>query len=365
MRTRLLSLLLAAGFGLAAAEPALAGLKVVRAEGRAAISGNDVARARRAALAEALYDAAGQVGTKVRGAGHLSTQGVMTEETSMLVQGTLRDHRVVNEYKEHGRYVVVIEALAESDGSSCGTKRIDLDVRPIRVQIAPGLSGAVVKAAHAAVDRGIEGLAGATSFRAIDNRDLPFPGGTEGAARTDYASLLYGTAPNPSGYSISGVLTVEKRRNDNIIAENTAIVGTLTLKLRDSSNGGTVETIVNTHALADRNRIWGTDVDFNMAGGSIDFSPLWQKALDDLESRLGCRPLRAKVLDVAQGMVTLSVGSENGINEGDYFLLDLPGRKTGNWQVIRIERTGLTTAQGRMLKGTPTVPAGVMATLLQ
>ena len=113
------------------AAPAAAGLRVVQGEGYAAIAGNDVARARKAALAEALYNAAGRVKTKIRGAGHLDTRGVMTEESSMLVEGSLRDHRIVQEYREGSRYVVIVEALAETDGSACGTKRVDLDVRPI------------------------------------------------------------------------------------------------------------------------------------------------------------------------------------------------------------------------------------------
>ncbi len=366
MRLRIPSLLVAIGGALCvvSASPASAGMRLVQGEGYAAIAGNDVAGARKAALAEALYNAAGRVKSKVRGAGHLSTYGVMTEETSVLVEGTLRDHRIVSEHRERGRYVVVIEALADADGESCGTKKVDLDVRPITVRVAPGLSGAIVKAANESINRGVSGLAAGSNFRATDNRDMPLPGGPDDAAR-NYAHILNAAAPNPSGYMISGSLIVERRRGGNAVMENTEIVGTLTLKLRDNATGSVIETLVNTHSLPERNRVWGTDIDFGGSSGSPDFAPLWQSAVADLDAKLGCRPLRAKVLDVNAGLVTLSAGAEHGIRAGDYFLLDVQGRRSGNWQVIKIEQTSPTMAWGRTLKTTPAVPVNAMVTLLQ
>lgn len=344
------------------AAPAAAGLRVVQGEGYAAIAGNDVARARKAALAEALYNAAGRVKTKIRGAGHLDTRGVMTEESSMLVEGSLRDHRIVQEYREGSRYVVIVEALAETDGSACGTKRVDLDVRPIAVQVAPGLPGHVLRAARESVDRAVQGLAAGSNFRATDNRDISLAGGTE-AARTDYASLLHGGAPNPSGYSISGRLLVERRRQANLLGENVDIVATLTLRLRDNVDGSTVDTITVTRDFNERSRLFGTP--FETGSSAVDLSPVWQAAVAELDAKLGCRPLRAKVLDVNSGFVTLSVGTEHGIRKGDYFLLDLPGRRRGDWQVIQIEEASATMAQGRTLKPAPAVPVDAMATLLQ
>lgn len=350
------------GSFLAATSPASAGLRVVQGEGYAAIAGNDVAQARKAALAEALYNAAGRVKTKIRGAGHLDTRGVMTEESSMLVEGSLRDHRIVQEYRQGSRYVVVVEALAETDGGACGTKRVDLDVRPISVHVAPGLPGHVLRAARESVDRAVQGLATGSNFRATDNRDLPLAGGAE-AARTDYATLLHGGAPNPSGYSISGRFVVERRRQANLLGESVDIVATLTLGLRDNSDGSLIDTITVSRDFNERTRLFGTP----LATGSsdVDLASVWQAAAADLDAKLGCRPLRAKILDVNAGLVTLSVGSEHGIRSGDYFLLDLPGRRNGDWQVIKIERTSATTARGRTLKPAPAVPLDAMATLLQ
>ena len=84
----LLALALVAG---AVPHPAQAATRVVKAQGAAAMVGNDTTAARKGALAEALYDAAGRANMSVRGASHLSTQGVATEESTILVQGVTPD----------------------------------------------------------------------------------------------------------------------------------------------------------------------------------------------------------------------------------------------------------------------------------
>ena len=66
-------------------DEAWAGLRYVSAEGRALITGNDVTQARKAALADALYEAAAQLGTKIKGASQLNN-GVFKDEQSILVE---------------------------------------------------------------------------------------------------------------------------------------------------------------------------------------------------------------------------------------------------------------------------------------
>jgi len=84
------SVIMSCGFFVVAAiSQAEAGYRVVTGEGRAAVAGS-VDAARKAALAEALYDAAGKLGLKLRGFSHMDASGALKEETSSLVEGRFK-----------------------------------------------------------------------------------------------------------------------------------------------------------------------------------------------------------------------------------------------------------------------------------
>ena len=78
----------------------MAGTRLVHAVGRAAIANGDVAGARKSALAEALYDAAGQVRMSVRGSTMVSDAGTLREESGIVVSGQLKGYQVLDERRE-------------------------------------------------------------------------------------------------------------------------------------------------------------------------------------------------------------------------------------------------------------------------
>jgi hypothetical protein len=339
-----------------------AGVRAIRAEGRAAIAGNDIAGARKSALAEALYDAALQVRARVRGGSHLSTQGVLTEESSIVAEGLIKGYQVTDEHREGTRYVVRIEALADSGEDTCSEgKRTDLDVRAINVRVAPGLPGSVNRMARESISRGIASLAGSSVFRAVDNRDVA---SARGDARTDYTSLMTAAFPSQAGYTASGSMTVEIQRGDTLLGNVTEISASLTLHLRDDYAQSKAQTLTQSIRIPYRNRIWGTETDFGTAA-AVDFTPLWQAMLTDLEKVIGCQPLRAKVLAAEGSFVTLSVGSEHGVKTGDYFLVELPGKKARTWQLLTIQTTTPTFSTARLMKPSPAVPVNALAVMMQ
>ena len=174
--------------------PAEAATRVVKAQGTAAMVGNDTTAARKGALAEALYDAAGRTNMSVRGASHLSTQGVATEETTMLVQGKIKDYQVVDERREGNRYVVVIEALIDNAEESCKTgRRFDLELRHMRVRVAPGLSGHTQRMADDSVARALETMQDNAMFRIEDRRSLYSR--PDQSSPNSYMSIMQGVAP--------------------------------------------------------------------------------------------------------------------------------------------------------------------------
>jgi hypothetical protein len=348
--------------------PVLAGTKLIRAEGRASIAGGNIQAARKAALAEALYDAAGQVRMVVRGASYLSSAGTIKEDTGIAVEGLLKGYQVVDERKEGNRYLVSIEALADTDDSECTSrKRADIAIAPISVQVAPGLSGAEERMAHESLEHFLGDLKASDSWRITDDRNLygASSSGT-GAPKVDrYAALLKGYATSAAGFTLSGQVVIERNRSDTLALNKTDLVATATLKLTDNYTGGTVETIREKSKIQIANRLWGTEIDISEENAPSTLDPLWSAVEARLEDRLGCQPLRAVITSVNADRATLSVGSEQGVKAGDYFLVEFMANSQNAWQLMRVEQASPTTSSARFMKATTGIRVNALATLLQ
>ena len=351
--------------GLLIAQSSQSATRVVHARGAAAIVGNDIASARKAALAEALYDAAGQGQSSVRGASHMSSLGVANEESSILVQGRIRDYQVVDEKREGGRYVVTIEALADNKDDLCKTgRKFDLELRSMTVNVAPGLSGHVQRQAEDSVERALYKMVDSEGFRFEDRRSLYQT--SRQSNPNAYQSILTGQVPinMVGGYAVSGTLVVERSRHDNIAMNMTALKATVTLRLTDTLTGQMAPTVQKTLEIPIKNRLWGSNYDTTLIE-KADFEGLWDKVADGLQDMLECQPLRARVIEVSGNNARLSVGNRNGIKAGDYFLVEFPGQKGQGWQLMVIENTGPTTSVARMMKPKPVVTRNATAVLMQ
>ena len=141
---RIGSTLVVAVFALLICDQVMAGTRLVHAVGRAAIANGDVAGARKSALAEALYDAAGQVRMSVRGSTMVSDAGTLREESGIVVSGQLKGYQVLDERREGDHFVVTIDALAETEEGECASsKKSDVAIGAIDIRVAPGLTGRV------------------------------------------------------------------------------------------------------------------------------------------------------------------------------------------------------------------------------
>lgn len=359
-------LLLSVALSAILAAPAFAGMQVVRGEGRAVISGRDTGAARKAALADALYDAAGRLGTRVRGASLLN-QGVLREESSALVDGRFKTYSVVYEGREGSAYVVTVEAVGETEGESCSGKRADLDMRAVTFRAAPGIRGSVLRNVEEGFSRGLAVLGEGDSFRVNDQRHLPAIRGGERnqASQYDYMAQLTDSRPHIAGYSASGEIIVETTRRDNYVANITDITVIVALQLKDNYTGARIGTVRRSMSFADRRSVFGLEPALMpSAVGRIDMSALFDQVRAELEDKLACQPLRAAVLQSDRGQLTLSVGFEHGVREGDYFLVTTKNSK-GNAQIVKIEDVGPTQSVARSLKPQPVVPANVLATLMR
>jgi hypothetical protein len=360
------SLLTSVALFVAMTMPAFAGLQVVRGEGRAVLSGKDTGAARKAALADALYDAAGRLGTRVRGAS-LMNQGVLREESSALVDGRFKTYTVVHEGREGSAYIVIIEAVGETEGESCSGKRADLDMRAVTFRAAPGIQGYMLRNVQEGFYRGLAVLAEGDSFRVNDQRHLPAIRGGErnNASQYDYMAQLTDSRPSIAGYSASGEILVETTRRDNYVANITDVTVTVAVQLKDNYTGARIGSIRRSKSFAGRRTIYGLEpalMPNNMA--QIDMGALFDEVRAELEEKLACQPLRAAVLESERGQLMLSVGFEHGVREGDYFLVTTKNSK-GNAQIVKIEDVGPTQSVGRSLKPQPVVPAHVLATLMR
>ena len=368
---RPLAFIFAVAVSIAAFAQAHAGYRVVQGEGRAAIGGKDLSSARKAALADALYDAAGKLQSRVRGASLVDTQGAIKEESTILVEGRFSRYHVLFEGREGGTFVVRIEALGVSEEEACVGKRVDLDMRAVRIRVAPGIQGHVQRNVTEGLSRGMAMLADGNAFRVADQRWLPAIAGSERShySQYDYMGQLTNTLPSPAGYSVSGQIIVELARADGVLTNVTDVVVRLSFTVKDNYTGARVNEIRRELVVADRRTVMGIESLMGLTAArasqpQIDTTPLFEQVRQDLEEALACKPLRAMVLGDDEGNISLSVGLEHGVERGDYFLVSLPNMKN-EWQVIRIEDATPSHSIARAMKAKPGIPVNALATLMR
>jgi len=368
---RPLAFIISVGLTFAACVQAHAGYRVVQGEGRAVIGGKDLASARKAALAEALHDAAGKLQSHVRGFSQVDANGAIREESTTLVEGRFSRYRVLFEGREGGSFVVRIEALGVSEQEACAGKRVDLDMRAVQIRVAQGIQGHVQRNVTEGVSRGMAMLSDGVAFRVSDQRSLPAIGGSERShySQYDYMGQLTNKLPSPAGYSMSGQIIVETARRDGMVTNVTDVVVRLSFTVKDNYTGARVHEIRRVLVVADRRGIMGLESLMGLTAArasqpQIDTTPLFEEVRQDLEDALACKPLRAVVLEEEGGRVSLSVGLEHGVEKGDYFLVTLPNAPK-EWQVIRIEDATPSRSIASAMKSKPGIPVNALATLMR
>ena len=363
-RAILLSWLMVCTVSIGSAE---AGTKLIHAVGRAAIAGKDITAARKSALAEALYDAAGQVRMVVRGTSFMSNSGAIHEESGVAVSGSLKGYQVVDEHREGEHYVVAIDALAETDDGECAaTKKFDIAIGEIAVRVAPGIGGAVERQAREGIDTLIGVLKDQPSIHVIDDRRYHPVARTSSAVSQNmaYMAALSGHMTNPGAYTLTGNIDVECVRSDNPVFTEGSIDVTADLQLIDNVTGAVKERFSEHAKLPLDKHIWGTQINLPQeADGSFD--GLWQAIAGHITDNVDCDSLRAVITSVIGNRATLSAGSSNGIKPGDFFLVELPSQDRNSWQIIRVESAGASQSVARLMKATPAVPPNSVAVLLQ
>ena len=359
---RPLAFLFAVGVSLAALAQAHAGQRFVQGEGRAVMAGKDLSTARKAALADALFDAASKIDSRVRGASLMDTDGALKEESSMLVAGRFAGHHILFEGREGGAYIVRIEAIALTDEEACGGKRVDLDIREIRTRVAPGIQGQV--------QRNVA-LQEASVWRIADQRHLRQTRGDERTHRSqyDYMAQLTNSLPSPAGFSVSGDVIVETARRDGVLTNVTDILVRMTLTLKDNYTGARIREIHRELVVPDKRGVFGLESMIGLTAAPhiqprVDLAPLFDEVREDLEEELACKPLRAVVRSIDKGDIVLSVGLEHGVQRGDYFMVTLPNA-SNDWQVIRIDDVTPSQSIARTLKAKPGIPLNALATLMR
>ena len=345
-----------------------AGYRVVTGEGRAAIAGS-VDAARKAALAEALYDAAGKLGLKLRGFSHVDPSGALREETSSLVEGRFKGYQVVREGRDGASFHVSIEAVGEVEQETCSQARVDVNLREIIVRAAPGVPGHVVSAMNESLARAPRSLSEGGVLRVIDHRWLGQPRGGERlrSSDNDYYAQLLGELPSPGGYSLSGSLVVERDRRDSFVMNSTDLAVTLSLKLRDNFSGALIGEATQRLSIRDRRLPFGADEAFAPAP-VVRLEPLFAKIRAQIEGFIACKPLRAVVVEAGARGLVLSVGQEHGVEVGDYFLVYLQGGRQpsgSQWQIVRIDEVSPDKSLARSMKAAPAIPANALAVLMR
>lgn len=365
MKNAVLAIAIAAA-GLCLSLPADAGMRVVQGEGWAPVSGKSTAAARERALAAALYDAASRLQSKVRGASQLNTDGRLTEEMTTTVAAQLKGYEIIKDGQMGSNWMIVVEAIGEgqNEGSCDPNRRVDLDMRHISIRVAPGIQGHANAAIHEGLARGIEALATGGTYVVADQRFLPPLRGAERnhASNLDYAAQVSGALPSPSGYSLSGTIMAEIDRSDYYVAQKKAITVSIALKLRDNFNGVTIATVQEQQVIPGSTTVYGVPGSGFDLGPRVNIAPLFEKVQAALDRVLACKPLRAVVLAHSGGKLVLSAGLDNGVQPGDYFLLNNKGRDS--WQILKIEDASAGRAIARPIRPGRPVPVNSLVEML-
>jgi hypothetical protein len=346
---------------------AMAGTRLVHAVGRAAIANGDIAGARKSALAEALYDAAGQVRMSVRGSTMVSDAGTLREESGIVVSGQLKGYQVVDERREGSHFVVTIDALAEAEEGECvSSKKSDVAIGAIDIRVAPGLTGRVERQGREGVERLFSVLNEEPSLRAVDDRRFNPVTRSANAVKQNlsYLAVVENYRPTPGVLRLDGIVKLERARLGNEFVSETAIEVTADLQIVDTMTGAVRERILESAQVPLESRLWGTDFPLpsNVTGS---FDDLWHQVASRVADHVGCDTVRAVVTSVSGNRATISAGAANGVKPGDYFLVELPSETKNSWQIIRVESAGANQSIARLMKPKPAIHANSVAVLLQ
>jgi hypothetical protein len=348
-------------------EHASAGTRLVHAVGRAAIANGDVAGARKSALAEALYDAAGQVRMSVRGSTLVSDAGTLREESGIVVSGQLKGYQVLDERREGNHFVVTIDALADTEDGECvSSKKSDIAIGAIDVRVAPGLSGKVERQGREGIERLFTVVNNEPALRAVDDRRFNPVTRSSSAVKQNlaYLAVVENYRPTPGVLRLDGTIKLERARLGNDFIEETAIEVTADLQVVDTMTGAVRERIVESAMVPLDTHLWGTDISLpaNVTGS---FDDLWHQVASRVADHVGCDTVRAVVTSVSGNRATISAGAANGVKPGDYFLVELPSETKNSWQIIRVESAGANQSIARLMKPKPAIHANSVAVLLQ
>ena len=361
---RSLSLLGFVGLALSSAD---AGTRLVHSIGRAAIANGDVTGARKSALAEALYDAAGQVRMSVRGSTLVSDAGALREESGIVVSGQLKGYQVIDERREGDHFVVEIEALAETEEGECvSSKKSDVAIGAINIRVAPGLDGRVERAGREGIEQLLDMINEHPSLRAVDDRRFNPVVRTASSVKQNmaYLAAIENYRPTPGVLRIDGTIRLERARLGNEIMSETAIEATADLAIIDTLTGAEREHIQEHALIPLDNHIWGTSIAIpSQRTGS--YEDLWRQVVSRIADHVGCDSVRAVVTSVTGNRATISAGTANGVKAGDYFLVELPSETKNSWQIIRVESSGANQSVARLMKAKPAIRPNSVAVLLQ
>jgi len=344
-----------------------AGTRLIHAVGRAAIASKDITAARKSALAEALYDAAGQVRMVVRGSSFLSQAGTIHEESGIAVSGLLKGYQIVEEHREGDHYIVTIDALAETNDGECGSnKKSDIIIGGIDVRVAPGLAGGIERQAREGIEALIDAVKEQPALHVIDDRRFhPVAQKSSSVGQNmAYLAVVSGHVNNPGGYTLGGKILLERVKADTFLLADAMIEVTAELELVDNVSGAVKARISEHVRLPLDKHLWGTDVALPQEETS-ELDGLWHVIASDISEHVGCESLRAVITAVSGNRATISAGAVNGVKAGDFFLVELPSLDRNSWQLIRVESAGSAQSVARLMKPTPAIAPNSVAILLQ
>lgn len=353
------------------AAPAYAASRDVTVEGVAPV-GTDPARARRAAIGDALRQALAAGGMDVHARTYIDRNVIRSDSVWATAKGKVTGYRLTDEWREAGMVHVSVSAtIAPLEAPSCSTDPLPpLHLGAAYLDIDPAVDPAIAEPLLADFDHAMR--------QAFGSR-LPdrFMGAVvKPVALADrfserYLALAYGHAPG-SGVYVRPYLKISRRMVPGIaLVRGQRLEVVAGVELIDAARGTVLGRVTrdSDRTLAARNWEY-LPADYRPAKRAVapNMQGMFGDLVEDAQQFIRCRPVTVAIASAQNGELLLEGGTEAGLRVGD--LLNVGGptvsaTESPDWPLAEVVAVSDGSARARLFNPENGVIQGNVAVRLR
>ncbi len=338
--------------GLAA--PALAEDRTVEVEGVAPI-GADPAKARRAAIGDALRQALAAGGMDVEARTLVERNVIRSDSIWATARAKVTGYRLTDEWQDAGLVHVSLSAtIAPLESPRCSDDPLPgLHLGAASLAIDPAIDPAVAGPLLAEFDGTMRQAFSADPLDAFAGPEpRPLSGSMRSAER--YTALAYGGVPG-SGIYVRPYLELKQRTVAGLgLVKGQRMEITAALELVDAARGTVLGTVARTTARTLAARNWEyLPADYRPAKRAVapHMDGLFGKLVEEAHVLVRCRPVVVTIASASGGELLLGGGAEAGLRVGDLLSVGGPtvsATESPDWPLAEVITVNESSARARL-----------------